>query len=286
MSPNKRAARLRIPPGRAEADEGRHQIDLLGGIGGGGERVHVRRRADHLERVAQPLHRRAGDEDRAFERIAAFAAELIGDGGQKPILRGDRLGAGIEQGEAAGAVGRFHHAGLEAALPYRRRLLIARHAKNADRAAEQLRQGGAEVAGAIAHLRQQAHGHAEQVAEMRIPAGLADIEQQRARRIGGVGRMHACRRSGARAENCRRCRTRAGRRVPRRAHPRRDRAASRSWSPRNKDRAAARCAPRSRAHGRPPAAPRSDRRCAGPARRWRCGWGGRSARSQTIVVSR
>ena len=85
--PEHRAARLRIPPGRAETDEGRHEIDLLGRIGGGGERVHVGRARDHLEPVAQPLHRRAGDEDRAFERIGAFSVELIGDGGEQPVAR-------------------------------------------------------------------------------------------------------------------------------------------------------------------------------------------------------
>ena len=40
--PEDRAARLRIPLGRAEADKGRHQIDLLGRIGLRGQRVHVR----------------------------------------------------------------------------------------------------------------------------------------------------------------------------------------------------------------------------------------------------
>ena len=92
--------------------------------------------------------------------------------------------------DATGAVGRLHHAGRKAALPHRRRLLVAGHAQNADRPAEQLGQRRSEIAGAIAHRRQQGGGHAEQVAEIRVPAPVADIEQQGARRIGGVGGVH------------------------------------------------------------------------------------------------
>ena len=81
-----RAARLRVPIGRAEADEGRHQIDLLGRIGA---RARARRSpppcAMMLQAVAQPLHRGAGDEDRAFQRIGALAVELIGDGGEQAV---------------------------------------------------------------------------------------------------------------------------------------------------------------------------------------------------------
>ncbi len=132
--------------------------------------------------------------------------------------------------------------GAKAALPDRRRLLVAGDAKNADRAAEQLRRGGAELGRAIEHLRQQRHRHAEQLAQFRVPTAVADVEQQRARRIGGVGRVHVARRSAAIAGSCRWCRTPAALARPPRARRRHDRAASRfSWR-RNTDRAAARCA--------------------------------------------
>ena len=42
VRPKMRAARLRVPIGRAEADKGRHQIDLLGRIGARGQRVDFR----------------------------------------------------------------------------------------------------------------------------------------------------------------------------------------------------------------------------------------------------
>ena len=67
-----RAAHARIPVGRAEADEGRHQIDALGGIGFVGERAGLGGLLDEAEPVAQPLHGGAGDEDRAFERVGAL----------------------------------------------------------------------------------------------------------------------------------------------------------------------------------------------------------------------
>ena len=123
---------------RAEADEGRHEVDSAAPD-------RRRRRArplsarvlDQPEPVAQPLHRGAGDEDRALQRIGALAAELVGDGGQQPVLRGDRRIAGVQQGEAAGAIGRFHHARPEAGLADGRRLLVAGDAADRDGAAEQ-----------------------------------------------------------------------------------------------------------------------------------------------------
>ena len=75
--------------------------------------------------VAQPLHRRAGDEDGAFERVGGPAVEAERDGGEQPVARGDRLGAGMGQQEAAGAVGALDVAGLQAALTQRCRVLIA-----------------------------------------------------------------------------------------------------------------------------------------------------------------
>ncbi len=95
MSAEDGAARLRVPVGRAEADEGRHHIDLLGRIGTFGERADIGRLGDDLQAVAQPLHGGAGDEDRAFQRIGALAVELIGDGREQPVARGDRAQAPV-----------------------------------------------------------------------------------------------------------------------------------------------------------------------------------------------
>ncbi len=185
-----RRPRLRIPIGRAQPDKGRHQIDLFGRIGLGGKVVGLGRLGDDLEAVAQPLHRGAGDEDRAFQRVSALAVELIGDCGEQPVARGDALWPGIEQRKTAGAVSRFQHAGLETALPDGCRLLVAGDAEDANGRTEQVGHGDAEFAGAVAHFRQQRGRHAEQPAQTVVPHAPIDIEQQRARGIGGVGRVH------------------------------------------------------------------------------------------------
>src|SRR3546814_1160419 len=97
------------------------------------------------EPVAQPLHGGAGDEDAAFQRVGGLAAEAIGNGRQQAMLRVHQLAAGVEEGKAAGAVGRLHHAGLEAGLADGGRLLIAGDAADGQSAAEQRGLGAAEV---------------------------------------------------------------------------------------------------------------------------------------------
>ena len=82
------------------------------------------------------MHRGAGNEDGAFERVSALARELIGDGGQELVERAHRRAANIEQRKTAGAIGRFHHAGLETALADGRSLLIAGNASDRNRRAE------------------------------------------------------------------------------------------------------------------------------------------------------
>ena len=120
-----RAAGARIPIRRAEADERRHEIHAVGVVHLRHQLLDVRRRLDRLQAIAQPLHRRAGDEHRPFERVGDLAADLPRHRRQQPLLRRHRLGAGVEQHEAAGAVGVLRRARLEAGLAEERRLLIA-----------------------------------------------------------------------------------------------------------------------------------------------------------------
>ena len=105
-------------------------------------------------------------------------------------MRGDRRRAGIEQSETAGAVSGFDHARREAGLADQGGLLVAGDAVDRDRGAEQFRIGHAERGGAIQHRRQNRFGHAEQRQQPIVPAAFMDVEQQRARRIGGVGGVH------------------------------------------------------------------------------------------------
>jgi hypothetical protein len=83
VRPKIAAPRLGVPVRRAEADEGRHEINLLGGSAFCASALTSEDFTDELQAVAQPLHRGAGDEDRALQRIGAPAAELIGDGGEQ-----------------------------------------------------------------------------------------------------------------------------------------------------------------------------------------------------------
>src|SRR6185295_11193229 len=76
--------------------------------------------------VAQPLHERPGDRDRALQAVdGVVVADLVADRGQQAVLRHDRLRARVEQQEVAGAVGVLRLADVEAGLPERRRLLVA-----------------------------------------------------------------------------------------------------------------------------------------------------------------
>ena len=186
-----RAAHARIPVGRAEADEGRHQIDALHGIGFVGERAGLGGLLDDAEAVAQPLHRGARDEDRAFERVGAFAFELIGDGGEQLVLRGDRRRAGVEQRKAAGAVGRLDHARARS-RPGRWSRPAGRRRCRRSRSAPPNRSGVAlaELGGGILHLRQHRARHARIFSSSSSHCAGVDVEQQRARGVGGVGGVH------------------------------------------------------------------------------------------------
>ena len=95
--------------------------------------------------------------------------ELIGDGGQQLVLRGHRRGAGVEQREAAGAVGRLDHARREAGLADGGGLLVAGDAGDRDRAAEQARIAVAEFGGGVLHLGQHRARHAQQLQQFVVP---------------------------------------------------------------------------------------------------------------------
>ena len=77
---------VRVPMGRAEAGEGRHEINP--GVFGTVLRKLLRFGAvrEQMQFIAQPLHGRAGHEDAAFHGIAGFALQAIGDRGQQAVL--------------------------------------------------------------------------------------------------------------------------------------------------------------------------------------------------------
>ena len=152
--------------------------------------------------------------------------------------------AGVQEREAARAVGRLDHAGLDAGLAHRGRLLVACHAEHRHRRAQDVGRRDAQLARAIDHLGQHRRRHAEQLQQVGVPGALADIEQQACgwhwwRRSHGP-----CRRSAATAGSISI--------VPAASAPLLGRSAAaghviagsrRSWCRRNRDRAAGRSCP-------------------------------------------
>src|SRR3546814_1572364 len=74
-------------------------------------------------------------------------------------------GAARREDEGAGAEGRLGLPRREARLPDRRRLLVARHAADRDRAPEQVGDGGADGRGAAGNVGEQGPRYAKQVAQ-------------------------------------------------------------------------------------------------------------------------
>ena len=251
------AARVGPPARRVQPGEGRDDDAAIAVRHARGERLHVGRRADQAEVVAQPLHERAGHGDGALEHVGRRPlAEAVGDARDQAVRRRHGALAGVEDEEVAGAVGALGLARCEAALPEERRLLIAeqrrqRHAGDlADDAADGPISASSARGTPIASSRPSSHVERVQ------------IHQQRAARIGRVGRVHA--RRGATPASCRSCRrpARRPRRAP--ARPAARPAATRASGRRSTSRAAG---PSARGSGRSSPARPPARRCACPARR-------------------
>ncbi len=173
-----------IPVRRAEPGQGRHEVDAVVGVQRAGQLLGVGRVLDDPEPVAQPLDGGAGDEDRRLERVRGLPPDLPGDRRQQALGRRRHGGALVDQHERAGAVRVLAEAGLDAALAEQRRLLVARDAGDGH-VCEVLRP--AELATARPNLGQRALRDAEEVEQLRMPAVLVDVVEQRPRGVRGVG---------------------------------------------------------------------------------------------------
>jgi hypothetical protein len=80
--------------------------------------------------------------------------------------------------------------GVKQAWPMVAGLLVAGDAADADGFAEDRRLGGAKVGIAVAHLRQDRARHIEEPQQVVVEGALADVVEQRARGVGGIGGMH------------------------------------------------------------------------------------------------
>jgi hypothetical protein len=106
------------------------------------------------------------------------------------VLRRDRRRAGVQQREAAGAIGALQHARPKARLADGRRLLVAGNPGDRHRRAEQRRRGGAERRAAVAYLRQNRPRNAQEPQELVVPVLAMDVVEHGARGVGHVGRVH------------------------------------------------------------------------------------------------
>ena len=87
-----------IPVQRAEARERGHEVHVVIRVERRGERLRLRRVADHAEAVAKPLPPRTGHEDRRLERVIDLVGQAPGDRRQQSLLGGRRLAAGVQEG--------------------------------------------------------------------------------------------------------------------------------------------------------------------------------------------
>ena len=182
------AARLRVPVRRAEPGQGRHEDDAVAVGDRRRDRLALGRGADDLDAVAQPLHGRAGDEDRALGGVGDLAV------GGAPGRRGEqRVGAldgraGVGEHERPGAVGALRVALVEAGLAEERRLLVAREPGDRQRQAEErLRVGRRDLAPVGHQLGQRVARDAEEPAQLVGPVARLEVEEQRPGRVGDVG---------------------------------------------------------------------------------------------------
>ena len=226
-------------------------------------RRRLRSGLDDAEVVAQPLHERAGDRDRALERVARrLVAAPVRDRRDEPVLRAHDLGAGVHEQEVARAVRVLRLAGVERRLPEGRRLLVAEDAR---RSACPRAAGGSRTSPTTSDderisgiIDRGMPPHLEQLVR---PVERAQVHEQRAARVGDIGDMDAAARAAGEVPDHPRV-GRAEQQVARprrpRARPARCRGSTRSWMPRSRSRAAGR-SPRRTASVPPSAASRSMR---------------------------
>ena len=182
--------RPHVPVGRAQAHERRHEIDAAGVGNGLRDALAVGGGAQDAEAVAQPLDGRACDEDTALEGVGDPSVESPRDRREQPVARRDGNVAGVEQQEAAGAVRVLGVTGDVAGVPEERRLLVAgdagdRHAIGQPAESARL----AEDTGRWPHRREERPRHAEDPEHLVVPIARAQVETERARGVGDVGRV-------------------------------------------------------------------------------------------------
>ena len=179
-----------VPPGSGQARERRNEVDPARVGNRGGKGLDLRRGADDPQAVAQPLHDRTPDEDASLEGVVHLPADLPRHSGQQVVLRKDRTLPAVHQQEATRAVGIFHRAGFGAHLSEKRRLLVARNARDGDLVGEDRRLRRAVDLARRFHLWHHRPRNVEEFQQVVVPLQRVDVEEHRARSVAHVGHVH------------------------------------------------------------------------------------------------
>ena len=179
-----------VPPGSGQARERRNEVDPARVGNRGGKGLDLRRGADDPQAVAQPLHDRTPDEDASLEGVVHLPADLPRHGGQQVVLRKNRTIPAVHQQKATRAVGIFHRARFGAHLPEKRRLLVARNARDGNLVGEDRRLRRAVDLARRLHLGHHRPRDVEEFQQVVVPLQRVDVEEHRARGVAHVGHMH------------------------------------------------------------------------------------------------
>jgi hypothetical protein len=179
-----------LPVRRAEPRERGHEVDAAVVVDGVCELSALGGVREQAEAVAQPLHRRARDEDRALERVLRrLSVEPRRGGADEACRRRTAVGSGVREHEAPRAVRGLRASRGERAVTGERGLLVASDPGDRDGRAEQL--GLAHDRARRTDLRQQRAVDAEQREQLVVPVERGERREQRTRRVRLVGRVDA-----------------------------------------------------------------------------------------------
>ncbi len=181
-------ARVRLPVRRAEAGQRGDEVDAVGRADRAGELLALGRVCEQPEPVAEPLDRRAGDEDRALERVAGLRPGAHRRRRPHEPVRGRRaVAAARGEHERARAECRLRLAPREAGVPVQRRLLVA--GERGHRRPHRAEPALAEHLRRAAHPGQQRALDAEEREQLVAPVERPQVEQHRPRGVRDVGRV-------------------------------------------------------------------------------------------------
>ena len=181
---------VHVPVGRPQAGEGGDQIDPPVVRDGGGQHVAVAGLFDEPQLVPEPLDGGAGVEHAALQDVGGLAPQAPAHAGEQAVLGAHRGGAGVHQGEAAGAVGVLQLARGKAPLAEEGGLLVPRHAPDGQ-AGQGLQMGHPggdhpQVPAVLHRPGEEGQGHLQQLAQGLVPLQAVDVKEHGAAAVGKI----------------------------------------------------------------------------------------------------